>query len=141
MERVEFVDDEFVPHYESLQLKKLGFDMPCIAHFRGFDCEPTTQMGFAFKTEKNSDFGDGIYWVARPTFATAFRWFREKHGLHGNPLPTSFEILDNEYSEWGCTVEVYPLSSYEEAELACLKKLIEIVKLIENEKIELDSNN
>jgi len=58
--------------------------------------------------------------------ALAFRWFREKHKLSGVVGHNSFEIWDLPTNE--CIVEVYPLSSYEEAELACLRKLIEIVK-------------
>ena len=125
------MEHEFVPHEQALALKELRFDEPCIAHFRGLDCEPTTQMGFGFKTEKNSEFGDGDYWIARPTFATAFKWFREKFGVY--MYPTKFDET-KWWINWGSwTSTIY--SSFEEAELACLKKLIEIVKIIENERI------
>ena len=64
-----------------------------------------------------------------PTFSQAFRWFREKHDLHNGIYPYydeyEFQIKDfrlptNQPINGG-------LMPYEEAELACLKKLIEIV--------------
>jgi hypothetical protein len=65
----------------------------------------------------------GIIWQE------AFRWFREKYELCGIPSPLGYEILDKNHptAYWGCIKEEI-LESYEEAELACLKKLIEIVK-------------
>ena len=128
--------NEFVPYELALELKQLGFDEPCIAHFRGFDCEPTCQMGFDFKFEKNSEFGNSNYWIARPTFSTAFRWFREKHNIDGLLHKTVegsyyFWITECEYENYNhykyYNQMVY-FNTYEKAELECLIKLIEIIK-------------
>ena len=66
---------------------------------------------------------NGILWQQ------AFRWFRDRHGLCGVVTPNSYEILDknDENYLWGCIEEVI-LPSYEESEISCLVKLIEIVK-------------
>jgi hypothetical protein len=67
---------------------------------------------------------NGILWQE------AFRWFREKYGLyykiHGYSNNTSFvfDIADGDFETY---YDECP--TYEEAELACLKKLIEIVKI------------
>lgn len=57
--------------------------------------------------------------------AMVFRWFREKYGLYsvidGLEGRLYYKITQtNEYSK--------EYNTYEEAELACIKKLIEIVK-------------
>ena len=64
---------------------------------------------------------NGILWQE------VFRWFREKH-LFGhciNPYTMDSHIIDIRNCKIYYISEVY---TYEEAELDCLKKLIEIVK-------------
>lgn len=56
----------------------------------------------------------------------AFRWFREKHKLSGVPKHHSFEIWDLSTEE--CVFEAYLVDSFEEAEIACLRKMIATVK-------------
>jgi hypothetical protein len=81
--------------------------------------------------------------VAAPTFSQAFRWFREKHNLmfqifylrNGNhaalihrTTPEYMDLVDQVRPSSGCLDEVVDCDSYEEAELACLDKLLEIVE-------------
>ena len=59
----------FVPYEESIELKVLGFNEPCILLYRGEDTQPVCQMGYEFKTEKNSDFPDKEhYWLKVPLY-------------------------------------------------------------------------
>ncbi len=104
----------FVPYKIALALKKLGFDEPCFATWSG----ETLDMSLQIPSDD--------YFTKAPTFSQAFRFFREKYGLSGIPKHNSFEIWDSKTEE--CLIEIYPINSYEEAELACLRKLIEIVK-------------
>jgi hypothetical protein len=65
-----------------------------------------------------------------PTFSQVFRWFREKYNIDVNVQKDSigiyhFNIDTNKYGNWK---EPICKRNYEEAELECLKKLIEIVK-------------
>jgi hypothetical protein len=119
---------EFVIYPLALRMKALGFDEPCFMYW--------------WKGENDYILADLIDGEARtndfkaPTFSQAFRWFREKHGLYGIPEERtlnnfSYQIKSNK--EGAITFIVYggyPLNfeSYEEAELACLEKLIEIVE-------------
>jgi hypothetical protein len=75
--------------------------------------------------------------VLAPSYQQAFRWFREKYDLQYNIIwnkfyektPYQYEVRQTWRNE---TLRPYGTSgmckTYEEAELACLKKLIEIVK-------------
>ena len=76
------MEKEFVNYEIALALKELGFDKPCILLYRGLDTQPVCQMGYEFKTEKNSDYNDETnYWLTAPLYQQAFRLFIEKNGL------------------------------------------------------------
>jgi hypothetical protein len=114
--------EEFVPYELALKLKQLGFDEPCFLYW--------------WKNESGYILADIIYDEVRtldfkaPLFQQAFRWFREKYNIH-----IRIEKYDETkwWANWGSwTSEVY--DSYEEAELACLDKLIEIVKFKQQEQ-------
>jgi hypothetical protein len=75
--------------------------------------------------------GEGRYYIEdlgmceRILWQQAFRWFREKHGLHH---VVEYDPIDKVYSSLVRYDYLEDLPTYEEAELACLNKLIEIVK-------------
>ena len=110
---------EFVPYELAVKLKALGFDEPCFGYYYN------KQLSFGARTS----YGEVI---EAPTFSQAFRWFREEYQLFGGIL--------SEYS-YGGQINAYHITgkrqgdiskgdftTYEEAELACLDKLIEIVE-------------
>ena len=134
----------FVPYEQSLALKELGFDEPCLAHW--YNETPTNSEGqclvYYKKPWDNQKIINGVirdYYFA-PTYSQAFRWFREKYNLQ---VYIDFYHKDSYFykikSQVGKRISnttedvilqgtpVFP-RTYEEAELACLKKLIEIVK-------------
>jgi hypothetical protein len=111
-------DKDFAPYQQSLDMKELGFDEPCFGVY-------ATKDGYVRKSGYDEN-GDA------PTFSQAFRWFREKYKI--------FSSIMTEYS-YGGTISAYHINglhqsdiskgdfyTYEEAELECLKKLIEITK-------------
>ena len=124
------MNKEFIPYEQALALKELGFDEPCFATYdedRNFELQDFLQTYETFPS----------HIVAAPTFSQAFRWFREKHNLHGcvdlhvsNPTHWYIRIdniVENDYL-YHSEDENLKFNTYEEAELACLRKLIEIVK-------------
>ncbi len=114
------MEKELVPYVQSLQLKELGFNEPCFGYF---DCE----RDFQFVPNKKKFL---ICEVARPTFSQAFTFFREKYGLYIQPN----RIVDSEGIWYYFTISTKRTDVcegsfiYEQAELACLEKVIEIVK-------------
>jgi hypothetical protein len=129
---------EFIPYEQALALKELGFDESCFTHY--LNKVLLTSSLVIDKRERNSSFDD--IRVTAPTFSQAFRWFREKYNLRGfigfRPNVKQFDchiydmsLSGKEYVQQR-TMEEYnkdpKVGTYEEAELECLVKLIEIVK-------------
>ena len=117
---------DFTPYQEALELKELEFDEPCFGYFN-----VTKYLGvgtFVFKEcDKHTTDGYGNKVLLRPTFQQAFRWFREKYQLHSyieGAYPWFRFYINSEDNRW----EGHKHLSHEEAELECLKKLIQIVK-------------
>jgi hypothetical protein len=128
------LEKEFVPYEQSLALKELGFDEPCFAFYNGKFIQSTE-----FDFDSYNSINVGPHPLA-PTFSQAFRWFREKYNLDSWIQPFTSEksngvlyLPDESYSYFifkdGVWVDdKVDFSEPEEAELACLIKLIEIAK-------------
>jgi hypothetical protein len=113
--------NEFIPYEQALALKELGFDEPCFGLWNLNNGKHEVDIIGVCKYSKEFKYRE----VLAPTFSQAFRWFREKHGLR----PFIELDVDCEPSYYNAYVQcslVYHGKSYEEAELACLKKLIEL---------------
>jgi len=113
------IEKEFIPYELALELKQLGFTEPCLASYyhagRRLDiCEYINH---------------GEYTVLAPLYQQAFRWFREKHSIHAWII--NAEDNHNVFKPFFRGVNIHDqhlvdfYKTYEEAELACLKQLIE----------------
>jgi hypothetical protein len=134
------MEEEFVPYKESLELRKLGFDETCLAWFSDKNIRIVGVNGCALSSlPVNSTFSNGYgEFVTSPTWRAAFKWFRDKYGFVGNVLGDGFngDLKGYYYSitEQGW-INLYEsidsgkwYDTYEEAELECLRELINIVK-------------
>ena len=128
------MEAEFIPYEQALALKELGFDEPCLGYF-----DPLYKQLVVWEKESTNSSSN---WISAPLYQQAFRWFREKYNLRGfigfRPNVKQFDchiydmsLSGKEYVKQR-TMEEYnkdpKVGTYEEAELECLKKLIEIVK-------------
>lgn len=141
---------EFLPYQEALDLESLGFEEPCFAGYgrthktlwfpasdNNAKQEPTT-----YKTKKHR--------LLAPLYQSAFRYLREKYNIESLVkkefidstdwvyvyeicyLPKEFESVKKSYKHLKY-IESYKedasqsWNTYEEAELACLKKIISIL--------------
>jgi hypothetical protein len=118
---------DFTLYEEAFELKQLGFAEPCLASYyhagRRLDiCEYINH---------------GEYTVLAPTYSQAFRWFREKYDIdiyidirflkHDDGISLKkYKVLIPFPNE--LFIDVGLFTTHEEAELECLKKLIELVK-------------
>lgn len=137
------MEKEFVPYELALRLKEFGFYCDCFGdYFKFGNQEPfIVTDDDRYRIEEDNEEED-VLRVPAPTFSQAFRWFREKHSL-------LHELISCVENSWLITIvdlnsksvngvymkrinlddidENIP-TTYEEAELACLDKLIEIVE-------------
>ena len=123
---------EFLPYNEALELKAIGFDEPCAMYWSP-EMDGSMQMWYhqdkRFDEAIGSQNSDNAEWVTctAPLYQQAFRWLREKYFTVGYIIPKNgkytYHIISNNIK-----LEMNSFKTYEEAELACLVKLIEIVK-------------
>jgi len=123
---------EFVPYELALKLKELGFNEPCFGYYftlNGTDWNFADNYEF-YQIDDQLNIGHKFTLLA-PIFQQAFRWFREKYDMSGE--------INSYYSDkkWSFNYDIVTIykekasdrfDAYEEAELACLEKLIEIVE-------------
>jgi hypothetical protein len=117
---------EFVPYKLALELKQLGFDEPCFAVYYSKD-KSFSWHHHIDHTNDEPVLDSGEYNISAPLFQQAFRWFREKYELYSFVFKFDEGFGYETYKE-GVTQTNESFDTYEEAELACLQKLIEIVK-------------
>jgi hypothetical protein len=120
----------FIPYKQALALKELGFDEPCFVYWVYNRVEITfstshNKSGWSMIGFKNNQMDKKAGLCTAPTFSQAFRWFREKY------KKVDYPEFDYDEQKWYCHSNYQSrilFDTYEEAELECLKKLIEIVK-------------
>jgi hypothetical protein len=120
------MNQEFIPYEQALELKELGFDDYNIAWYAIVDEKPKIVF---------LNYGSHL---CAPLYQQAFRFFREKYNLFSvidvdQTMEPLFCYSLSKYKgdfQWDNILPTYSelYYTYEEAELACLKKLIEVVK-------------
>ena len=130
------IESNFVPYQIALDMKSIGFDEPCWCYFMG----DVFNSSMFLKDYEYLDTMPQKYttYTLAPLYQQAFRWFREKHLLHSHITCSctvneilSYDWVIHKLMSSGTREENFLTDyeqTYEEAELECLKKLIEIVK-------------
>jgi hypothetical protein len=125
------MNKEFIPYEQALELKELGFDEKCLSLYLDNDKKTMTSSVKGADTnswlkEHYSGYRNSI---TAPLYQQAFRWFREKYRLYPEIIYSARD------KKWVCQTSdcigfelLGWYQTYEEAELECLKKLIEIAK-------------
>ena len=107
---------EFCPYEQALALKELGFDEPCLMYY-----------DYSWTLVES-----GVYECKAPLYQQAFRWFREKYNfcyfIRGNNYDGYSYNIDNlGLLQYKFEIDYrFTFKTYEEAECACLIKLIQI---------------
>jgi hypothetical protein len=131
---------EFISYDLALRMKQLGFDEPCFAFYQIEYNEDIPVMVddndqyriSGFRTCKNSEIPN--HYTAVPTFSQVFKWFRHKNykisisfdvDINTGETLYEYEIFEDKQFMFE-TDFIY--KEYEDAELDCLEKLIEIVE-------------
>jgi hypothetical protein len=126
-------EKDFIPYEQALELKELGFDEPCFGYYNT-TWSKQNELLFPQYAGELENWNEMTHLCSAPLYQQAFRWFREKCLLEG--------IVEQADDFYWYKFSVYfygkegkqkisnglEFKTYEEAELECLKKLIEIVK-------------
>jgi len=143
---------EEIEKTEALEMMKLGFDELCFKFYINNPEVFASDEIFRFRgieediRRKNSHFFDSKEIITAPLYQQAFRWFREKYNLYSEIDLDSYKepyllkitikqldetnsfVTNSYYPNCISGVDTFNNKQYEEAELECLKKLIQIVK-------------
>jgi hypothetical protein len=134
------MEKEFVSYELALRLGSLGFDEDCFGYYETQDKNLIVNFNNLPLTEEQKK-RPGLYtiynrnsvlpqWaVTSPTWSSAFQWFREKYGYWSyikEATKGTCRFYIEKFDEKFFNSDI--IDSYEEAELACLIKLIEIVE-------------
>jgi hypothetical protein len=120
------IEKDFVPYEESFELDKLEFGEDCFAWY----VSETYGMEIG-RVSKDDLINDA---VLAPTYSQAFRFFRDKHNINAQIAFCEYSVSSE--NSWKFTFDNPTnvliwngkFNTYEEAELECLKVLIEMVK-------------
>jgi hypothetical protein len=120
------MEKEFIPYEQALELKALGFDEQCFS-FYDTDGELYESEGY-YKIGYNVQYDE----IIAPLYQQSFRWFREKYGLYSEIFVDdnkTFGFLITSFIEEGRLDKpiTRQFNTYKEAELGCIKQLIEII--------------
>jgi hypothetical protein len=128
---------EFIPYEQALELRQLGYNDECTMYYapghpEGYylvDATPLSNSHWMFTADDNKR---RETMCAAPLYQQAFRWFREKYGLYA-------EIFVDDNKTFGFYITSFieegrldkpitrQFNTYDEAELGCVKQLIEII--------------
>ena len=127
------MEKEFLSYEMALALKELGFDEPCFTYYYNITGNIRTGLSINIHNAWTYAGTKKSGTTLASTFSQAFKFFREKY-----KLPSWVYTSDNEKFYFGILRDTRFLidgnkpndiyETYEEAELACLLKLIEVVK-------------
>ena len=124
--------EQFVPYKQAEQLKELGFDEDCLGYYE----DSKLQISQVEYIELDDNF-----YVLAPLYQQTFDWFREKYKLmiaiNVSSAGYYLSFFKNEKFQYYFEVKIVEESylrmkeyyiTYQEAQLACLDKLISLVK-------------
>ena len=136
------MEKEFIPYDLAFRMKAIGFKENCyrVGNPNGAICwrfmDVAGVEGVGIDDILLEKF-DKLWWVEIPTYSQTFRWFRKESGIEGfvhKSIEGNYYFVikrtgNNESNMYEFTKTAPKIfDTYEEAELACLEKLIEIVE-------------
>jgi len=117
------MNKEFIPYEQALELKELGFNENCMFPYHRNNTE---YIDSAHVELVNYNATEEL--VSAVLYQQAFRFFREKGFLMD--ITSHDKDVHEFYIRWHPNKPIFSdyYNTYEETELECLKKLIEIAK-------------
>ena len=121
---MEELEKDFLQYKQALEIKELGFNEPCFGLYYGTSIKEEPEFLLEFRSSQYYVAKGYVDGILAPTYSQAFRWFRERYGVHSSPRKYDETKWWVEWGTWTSSI----FETFEEAELSWIKKLIEIVK-------------
>lgn len=138
---------QFVTYDIALQLKKLGFDKPCLAYFEsvynGLTQKYTGKLVLGNKPEHLQSYKQLVYIFGRdtqlaPLWQQVIDWFREKHDIHivitpyndeeANQILYDFTIFQKDWNDLSDYTYYHTLNEVRE------QSILKCIELCQKEK-------
>ena len=124
------ITEQFVPYKQAKELKELGFKEHCLGYYE--DSKIVISSVEYIESEDN-------FFILAPLYCQAFEWFREKYEYDVYVFPSVPEMMNKIAKIKKYSANVYHRNrnprlwseyydTFQEAQLACLDKLIKLVK-------------
>ena len=126
--------EHFVTYEQALALKELGFDEECLAYFNDKEFKYCLEDELV-KNSLMSNSNSPIFYITIPLKQQVFKFFRDKFNQH-----SFIELVEDDGIKYDYCLYVDkspeecidfgdgPHNTYEEAENACIDKLIQLFK-------------
>jgi hypothetical protein len=129
------MEKEFVSYGIALKLKELGFDEPCLTYYYELTSNLRTHLAIDIRNAWTYSGNKKLGFTLAPLYQQVFKWLRNKYDIDFSINTTYSKYNENtikQYSGFIDTKTMYTnvgfYDNYEEAQLAGLQKMIEIIK-------------
>ena len=135
------MEKEFVSYEIALKLKELGFNEPCFTYYCNINGNIRTGIVVSIYNAWTYAGTKKLETTLAPLYQQVFKWLRNKYDIDFSVLTTYSRYNENASKKYSGVIDDKSVftnigfyDTYEEAELACLDKLIEIVELKQQEQ-------
>jgi hypothetical protein len=132
------MNNEFVSYEIALKLKELGFDEPCLTYYYELTSNLRTHLAIDIRNAWTYSGNKKLGFTLAPLYQQVFKWLRNKYDIDFSINTIYSKYNENTSKKYSGVIDnktvftnVGFYDTYEEAELAGLQKMIEI---IENQK-------
>jgi hypothetical protein len=129
------MEKEFVSYGIALKLKELGFDEPCLTYYYELTSNIRTGLSINILNAWTYSGNKKLGFTLAPLYQQAFKWIREKHNIDISINTIYSKYNENTIKQYSGVIDTKTMytnvgfyDNYEEAQLAGLQKMIEIIK-------------
>jgi hypothetical protein len=132
------MNNEFVSYEIALKLKELGYNEPCLTYYYELTSNLRTHLAIDIRNAWTYSGNKKLGFTLAPLYQQVFKWLRNKYDINFSINTIYSKYNENTSKKYSGVIDnktvftnVGFYDTYEEAELAGLQKMIEI---IENQK-------
>jgi hypothetical protein len=129
------MSNEFVSYEIALKLKELGFDEPCLTYYYELTSNLRTHLAIDIRNAWTYSGNKKLGFTLAPLYQQVFKWLRNKYDIDFSINTIYSKYNENTSKKYSGVIDnktvfinVGFYETYEEAELAGLQKMIEIIE-------------